>query len=181
MSGRCRSAHGGNDLQRSQPVQFEFDGRSYQGLQGDTLASALLANGVHLVGRSFKYHRPRGIMAAGPEDPNALVTVRRDAARSTPNLNSTQVELYDGLVAYSQNRWPSLRFDASRINDLLSRFIPSGFYYKTFMWPRKAWHNLYEPRIRAAAGLGVAPAEADPDCYAQRYSHCEVLIVGAGF
>ena len=180
MSGRCRSAHGGNDLQRSQPVQFEFDGRSYQGLQGDTLASALLANGVHLVGRSFKYHRPRGIMAAGPEDPNALVTVRRDAARSTPNLNSTQVELYDGLVAYSQNRWPSLRFDASRINDLLSRFIPSGFYYKTFMWPRKAWHNLYEPRIRAAAGLGVAPAEADPDRYAQRYSHCEVLIVGAG-
>ena len=180
MSGRCRSARGGADLQRSQSLRFEFDGRSYQGLQGDTLASALLANGVHLVGRSFKYHRPRGIMAAGPEDPNALVTVWRDAARSTPNLNAAQVELYDGLVAHSQNRWPSLRFDAGRINDLISRFIPSGFYYKTFMWPRRAWHSLYEPRIRAAAGLGVAPGEADPDCYAQRYGHCDVLIVGAG-
>ena len=180
MSGDCRSARGGGDLQRSQPLRFEFDGRSYQGLQGDTLASALLANGVHLIGRSFKYHRPRGIMAAGPEDPNALVTIRRDAARSTPNLNATQVELYDGLVAYSQNRWPSLRFDTARINDLLSRFIPSGFYYKTFMWPRKAWHSLYEPRIRAAAGLGVASTEADPDLYAQCYGHCELLIVGAG-
>ncbi len=180
MSNRFRSERGGGDLQRSQPLRFEFDGRSYQGLQGDTLASALLANGVHLIGRSFKYHRPRGIMAAGPEDPNALVTVRRDAARSTPNLNATQVELYDGLVAHSQNRWPSLRFDTARANDLMSRFIPSGFYYKTFMWPRKAWHSLYEPRIRAAAGLGVASTEADTDHYAQRYSHCEVLIVGAG-
>ena len=180
MSGRCRTTTGGSDLDRSTPVQFEFDDRQYQGLQGDTLASALLANGVHLVGRSFKYHRPRGIMAAGPEDPNALVTVQRDAARSTPNLNATQIELYEGLVAHSQNRWPSLRFDAGRINDLVSRFIPSGFYYKTFMWPRTAWHGFYEPRIRAAAGLGVASTEADPDCYAQRYGHCEVLIVGAG-
>jgi sarcosine oxidase subunit alpha len=180
VSGHCRTAAGGIDLERSRPLRFEFDGRPYQGFQGDTLASALLANGVHLLGRSFKYHRPRGIMAAGPEDPNALVTVWRDAARSTPNLNATQVELYEGLVAHSQNRWPSLRFDAGRINDLLSRFIPSGFYYKTFMWPRTAWHSLYEPRIRAAAGLGVAPAGADPDSYAQRYGHCEVLIVGAG-
>jgi sarcosine oxidase subunit alpha len=180
VSGRFRSTRGGSDLQRAQPLRFEFDGCSYQGLQGDTLASALLANGVHLIGRSFKYHRPRGIMAAGPEDPNALVTVRRDAARTTPNLNATQVELYDGLMAYSQNRWPSLRFDTARINDLLSRFIPSGFYYKTFMWPRKAWHSLYEPRIRAAAGLGVAPTEPDTDTYSQCYGHCEVLIVGAG-
>ncbi|HVO06807.1 MAG TPA: sarcosine oxidase subunit alpha family protein [Burkholderiaceae bacterium] len=180
MSGQHRVAHGGSDVQRAQPLSFEFDGRRYQGLQGDTLASALLANGVHLVGRSFKYHRPRGIMAAGPEDPNALVTVRRDAARTTPNLNAAQVEVYDGLVAGSQNRWPSLQFDAGRINDLLSRFIPSGFYYKTFMWPRQAWHAFYEPRIRAAAGLGVAPAQADPDCYAQRYAHCDVLVVGAG-
>jgi sarcosine oxidase subunit alpha len=180
VSGQFRTVSGGIDLDRSRPVRFEFDGRSYQGLQGDTLASALLANGVHLVGRSFKYHRPRGIMAAGPEDPNALVIVRRDAARSTPNLNAAQVELYDGLAAHSQNRWPSLRFDAGRINDLLSRFIPSGFYYKTFMWPRTAWHSLYEPRIRATAGLGVASTEPDPDCYAQRYGHCEVLIVGAG-
>ncbi len=180
MSGHYRTASGGIDLERSRPIRFEFDGQAYQGLQGDTLASALLANGVHLVGRSFKYHRPRGIMAAGPEDPNALVTVRRDAARSTPNLSAAQVELYEGLVAHSQNRWPSLRFDVGRINDLLSRFIPSGFYYKTFMWPRTAWHSLYEPRIRAAAGLGVAATEADPDVYAQRYGHCEVLIVGAG-
>ena len=180
MSGRCRVARGGSDVQRARTLSFEFDGCRYQGLQGDTLASALLANGVHLVGRSFKYHRPRGIMAAGPEDPNALVTVRRDAARSTPNLNAAQVELYEGLVAHSQNRWPSLRFDAGRINDLFSRFIPSGFYYKTFMWPRRAWHRFYEPRIRAAAGLGVAPADADPDTYAQRYGHCDVLIVGAG-
>ncbi len=180
LSGKWRAANGGSDLDRSQPVRFEFDGRSYQGLQGDTLASALLANGVHLVGRSFKYHRPRGILAAGPEDPNALVTVRRDAARSTPNLNAAQVEIYQGLVACSQNRWPSLRFDVGRINDLLSRFIPSGFYYKTFMWPRQAWHRFYEPRIRAAAGLGVASTEPDPDCYAQRFGHCEVLVVGAG-
>jgi sarcosine oxidase subunit alpha len=180
VSGHCRTASGGGDLDRTRPLRFEFDGGPYEGYQGDTLASALLANGVHLIGRSFKYHRPRGIMAAGPEDPNALVTVRRDAARSTPNLNAAQVELYEGLVAHSQNRWPSLRFDAGRVNDLLSRFIPSGFYYKTFMWPRTAWHSLYEPRIRAAAGLGVASAEPDPDCYAQRYGHCEVLVVGAG-
>ena len=180
MTGRCRASQGGADVQRSKVLRFEFDGRRYEGLPGDTLASALLANGVHLVGRSFKYHRPRGIMAAGPEDPNALVTVRRDAARSTPNLNAAQVELYDGLVASSQNRWPSLRFDVGRTNDLLSRFIPSGFYYKTFMWPRKAWHSVYEPRIRAAAGLGVASSEADPDHYAQRYGFCDVLIVGAG-
>ena len=180
MSGRWRSAKAGSEIDRSRPVRFEFDGRSYQGLQGDTLASALLASGVHLVGRSFKYHRPRGIMAAGPEDPNALVTVRRDAARYTPNLNAAQVEVYEGLVAESQNRWPSLRFDVGRINDYLSRFLPSGFYYKTFMWPRKAWHSFYEPRIRAAAGLGRAPSEADPDHYAQRFAHCEVLVIGAG-
>ncbi len=180
MSGPWRSASGGSSIDRSRPVRFEFDGRPYQGFAGDTLASALLANGVHLVGRSFKYHRPRGIMAAGPEDPNALVTVRRDAARYTPNLNAAQVELYEGLMAESQNRWPSLHFDVGRINDYLSRFLPSGFYYKTFMWPRKAWHGFYEPRIRAAAGLGRAPSEPDPDTYGQRFAHCEVLVIGAG-
>ncbi len=179
MSGRWRSADRGQ-LDRSRPLRFSFDGRAYQGLAGDTLASALLANGVHLVGRSFKYHRPRGLMAAGPEDPNALVTVRRDPARYTPNLNATQVELYEGLEAESQNRWPSLRLDIGQTNDFFSRFIPAGFYYKTFMWPRKAWHRWYEPRIRAAAGLGRAPALADPDRYAQRYAHCDVLVVGAG-
>jgi len=179
MSAPARTSAGGR-LERARALRFEFDGRSYQGCAGDTLASALLANGVHLVGRSFKYHRPRGVMAAGPEDPNALVTVRRDAGRYTPNLNAAQVELYDGLVAESQNRWPSLEFDVGRINDKFSRFLPAGFYYKTFMWPRRAWHGLYEPRIRAAAGLGRAPPQADPDHYAQRHAHCDVLVVGAG-
>ena len=179
MSGRWRSERGG-DVDRTKILSFVFDGQNLQGFAGDTLASALLANGIHLIGRSFKYHRPRGIMAAGPEDPNALITLRRDAARHTPNLNAAQVELYDGLIAESQNRWPSLQTDVGRINDWLSRFIPAGFYYKTFMWPRQAWHRLYEPRIRAAAGLGRASAAADPDHYAQRFAHCEVLVVGAG-
>ena len=143
-------------------LNFTFDGRPYTGFQGDTLASALLANGVHLVGRSFKYHRPRGIFSAGAEEPNALVGVRRDAARYTPNLRATQVELYEGLQAESQNRWPSLDFDVGAVNDLISPFIPAGFYYKTFMWPRSAWHSFYEPRIRAAAGLGRAPAAGRP-------------------
>ena len=151
-----------------EPLRFTFDGGVFEGLQGDTLASALLANGVHLVGRSFKYHRPRGILTAGAEEPNALVTVRRDAARDTPNLRATQVELYDGLVAESQNRWPSLKFDCGRLNDFLSPFFPAGFYYKTFMWPRFAWAALYEPLIRAAAGLGRAPALPDPDRYETR-------------
>ena len=171
---------GGGRVDRAQRLRFEFDGRAFEGVVGDTLASALLANGVHLTGRSFKYHRPRGIFAAGSEEPNALVTVRRDAARVTPNLRATQVELYDGLIAESQNRWPSLTRDFGRINDALSSFFPAGFYYKTFMWPRKAWKSLYEPVIRRAAGLGRAPTLADPDRYAQRYAHCDVLVVGAG-
>jgi sarcosine oxidase subunit alpha len=161
-------------------VHFSFDGCEYTGFAGDTLASALLANDVHLVGRSFKYHRPRGVLGSGPEEPNALVAVRRDASRYTPNLRATQVELYEGLEAHSQNRWPSLAFDVGAVNDLLAPFIPAGFYYKTFMWPRRAWRALYEPRIRAAAGLGRAPAAADPDRYAARFAHCEVLVVGAG-
>jgi sarcosine oxidase subunit alpha len=167
-------------IDRSRPLRFTFDGRDNQGFAGDTLASALLANGVHLTGRSFKYHRPRGILAAGSEEPNALVTVVRDDARTTPNLRATQVELYDGLIARSQNRWPSLAIDVGRVNDWLSRFFPAGFYYKTFMWPRKAWKSLYEPFIRRAAGLGVAPKRPDPDRYAQRYAHCDVLVVGGG-
>src|SRR6202142_4211547 len=164
ISQPFRLASGGS-IDRSRPLVFTFDGLDYQGYAGDTLASALIANGVHLVGRSFKYHRPRGILSAGAEEPNALVTVIRDAARSTPNLRATQVELYEGLVAESQNRWPSLGFDVSAVNDLLSPLFPAGFYYKTFMWPRKAWHALYEPVIRAAAGLGRAPTGPDPDRY----------------
>ena len=174
-----RTAAGGR-VDRTRPIEFQFDGRSYTGFAGDTLASALLANGVHLTGRSFKYHRPRGIFGAGSEEPNALVTVSQDEARVTPNLRATQVELYEGLIAESQNRWPSLQRDFGRINDTLSAFFPAGFYYKTFMWPRKAWKALYEPVIRRAAGLGRAPAHADPDRYAQRYAHCDVLIAGGG-
>ena len=170
----------GGRIDRRQPISFSFDGRIYQGYRGDTLASALLANGVHLLGRSFKYHRPRGILSAGADEPNALVTVSRDTARTTPNLRATQVELYRNLAAISQNHWPSLDFDVGRINDKLSRFFPAGFYYKTFMWPRSAWKSLYEPAIRRAAGLGIAPTQPDPDRYAQRYAHCEVLVIGAG-
>jgi sarcosine oxidase subunit alpha len=174
-----RTAHGGR-LDRSRVLRFTFDGRPYSGFAGDTLASALLANGVHLMARSFKYHRPRGVLAAGAEEPNALVAVRRDSARVTPNLRATQVELYEGLEAESQNRWPTLAFDLGAVNDLLAPFIPAGFYYKTFMWPKRAWRALYEPRIRAAAGLGKSPTEPDPDTYAARYAHCDVLVVGAG-
>jgi sarcosine oxidase subunit alpha len=174
-----RTASGGR-VDRTRKLRFTFDGAAYEGLAGDTLASALLANSVNLVGRSFKYHRPRGILTAGAEEPNALVTVRRDAARETPNLRATQVELYDGLVAESQNRWPSLGFDVGRVADFVSPLLPAGFYYKTFKWPRSAWVKLYEPLIRRAAGLGRAPALPDPDRYARRYAHCDVLVVGAG-
>ena len=176
---RFRTQAGGL-IDRTQSVRFRFDGRPLEGYAGDTLASALLANGIHLAGRSFKYHRPRGILSAGVDEPNALITVRRDRARYTPNLRATQIELYEGLDAISQNRWPSLALDLGAVNSLISPFIPAGFYYKTFMWPRRAWHKLYEPRIRAAAGLGKAPSEPDPDRYASRYAHCDVLIVGAG-
>ncbi|MBO6726894.1 MAG: sarcosine oxidase subunit alpha [Rhizobiaceae bacterium] len=167
-------------LTPAREVRFSFDSKAMTGLEGDTLASALLANGVHLVGRSFKYHRPRGILSAGSEEPNALVGIRRDAARQTPNVRATVQEIYDGLEAVSQNRWPSLSFDTGAINDIGAPFFSAGFYYKTFMWPKVAWKRLYEPNIRAAAGLGVAPDEPDPDLYASRYAHCDVLIAGGG-
>jgi len=179
MSGVLRTAAGGR-IDRARRVAFSFDGRDYTGFAGDTLASALLANGVHLVGRSFKYHRPRGILAAGVEEPNALVEVDRGDGRRTPNLRATQVELYDGLVAISQNRYPSLRFDIGSAANLVSRLLPAGFYYKTFMWPASFWKRVYEPVIRAAAGLGRAPVDADPDRYLHRYAHCDVLVIGAG-
>jgi sarcosine oxidase subunit alpha len=179
MTGAFRTPAGGR-IDRTRPLRFTFDGRVLHGAAGDTLASALLANGVHQVGRSFKYHRRRGILAAGAEEPNALVTVTRDAARVTPNLRATQVELYQGLRADSQNRWPSLDYDAGAVANLLAPLLPAGFYYKTFKWPAWAWHRLYEPAIRAAAGLGRAPAHPDPDRYAQCYAHCDVLVVGAG-
>ncbi len=174
-----RTASGGR-IDRTRTLRFSFDHREYQGYEGDTLASALLANGVHLLGRSFKYHRPRGVLAAGADEPSALVTIVRDDARRTPNLRATQVELYDGLRAESQNHYPSLGFDLGAVNDVLSPLVPAGFYYKTFKWPTWAWHRIYEPLIRAAAGLGRAPSLPDPDRYAQRYAHCDVLVVGAG-
>ncbi|QKV20352.1 sarcosine oxidase subunit alpha [Oricola thermophila] len=161
-------------------VRFIFDGKSYSGLEGDTLAAALIANDVHLVGRSFKYHRPRGILSAGPEEPSALVGVRRDAARHTPNVRATVQEIHDGLEAVSQNRWPSLTVDIGAVNDIASPLFSAGFYYKTFMWPKAAWKHIYEPFIRQAAGLGKAPAEADPDHYASRFAHCDVLVIGGG-
>ena len=171
---------GGGRIDRSRPVQFSFDGKHYHGFHGDTLASALLANGVQLFGRSFKYHRPRGLLAAGSEEPNALVSVTRGPGRFTPNLRATGVALYPGLTASSQNRWPSLRCDLGAVNDRLGAFFPAGFYNKTFMWPRSFWDRLYEPAIRRMAGLGDAPSEADPDHYSATYAHCDLLVVGAG-
>lgn len=174
-----RTVQGGR-IDRSRTIGFTFDGRRYQGHPGDTLASALLANGVHLMGRSFKYHRPRGVLGSGVEEPNALFGVTRGPGRFEPNQRATCVPLVDGLVVESQNRWPSLAHDVGALNDFGAAFIPAGFYYKTFMWPRGAWHQLYEPRIRAMAGLGRPTSEPDPDRYAQRWAHAEVLIVGGG-
>src|SRR5689334_3511939 len=179
MTQPFRTPQGGR-IERQRPLAFEFDGRRLSGCYGDTLASALLANGVHLVGRSFKYHRPRGILSAGAEEPNALVTIDRGGGRVTPNLRATQVELYDGLRAHSQNRFPSLSFDLGAASNAVAPLLSAGFYYKTFMWPRSFWRHVYEPAIRAAAGLGRAPAAADPDRYLHQYVHCDVLIIGAG-
>ena len=160
-------------------LNFSFDGKSYQGFEGDTLASALLRNGVKLVGRSFKYHRPRGIMTAGDEEPNALVEIH-GAGVCEPNRRATTIKLFDGLVARSQNRTPSLGFDIYAINDWLSPFLSAGFYYKTFMWPRSFWEKVYEPAIRRAAGLGRIIQKPDPDIYDKGYLHCDVLVIGGG-
>ena len=160
-------------------IRFTFDGQTYYGVPGDTLASALLANGVRLVARSFKYHRPRGIFSAGSEEPNALVTVHHQG-HPEPNTRATTVELYEGLKATSQSAWPSLRFDLMSVNDRLSSMFAAGFYYKTFMWPAKFWESLYEPMIRRAAGLGVLSTHPDPSHYDKGFLHCDVLIVGGG-
>ncbi len=169
----------GGLIDRSKTVAFSFDGRDLNGHPGDTLASALLANGIQLVGRSFKYHRPRGILTAGAAEPNALVTTGT-GGRTEANSRATMIELYDGLSARSQNRWPSLGFDISAVNGLLSPFLSAGFYYKTFMWPAAFWEKVYEPLIRKAAGLGKASYEADPDSYEKCWAHCDLLVIGAG-
>ncbi len=169
----------GRLLDRSKPLSFTFDGKKMTGYAGDTLASAVMANGRRVMGRSFKYHRPRGLITMGSEEPNALVGVGTGSRRE-PNLRATQVELFDGMTSVSQNRWPSLDFDVGIINNHMSRLFPSGFYYKTFMWPKTFWHKVYEPVIRNAAGLGVAPDGVDPDSYEQVHVHCDVLVVGGG-
>jgi sarcosine oxidase subunit alpha len=169
----------GGQIDRSRSFSFTFDGTGYAGHPGDTLASALLANGVRLMGRSFKYHRPRGPLSAGSEEPNALVQLR-SGARQEPNTRATVAELFDGLTATSQNAWPSLRFDAMAINDRLNTFFTAGFYYKTFMWPASFWEKVYEPIIRRAAGLGALTREEDPDEYDKGFLHCDLLVIGAG-
>jgi methylglutamate dehydrogenase subunit C len=169
----------GGIIDRTRALSFIFDGRACTGFAGDTLASALLANGVRLLGRSFKYHRPRGLISAGSEEPNALVELR-SGARREPNSRATTVELYAGLEAASQNRWPSLDFDLMALASLASPILSAGFYYKTFMWPATFWEKLYEPAIRRAAGLGRAADAADPDIYEQATAFCDLLIVGGG-
>ncbi len=174
-----RLATGGRLIDRSARAEFTFNGRRMAGHAGDTLASALLANGQVLVGRSFKYHRPRGIVAAGPEEPNALLNLGQDG-RFEPNARATLVPLSDGMVATSQNHWPSLEFDVGAVNSLAARFLPAGFYYKTFIHPRAFWKHVFEPVIRASAGLGRAPRDRDADRYDQAYAHCDVLVAGGG-
>ena len=174
-----RLATGGRLLNKSTPVNFSFNGKQLRGFQGDTLASALLANDQMLVGRSFKYHRPRGIVAAGPEEPNALMNLGRDG-QFEPNQRATTTELFDGLDAASQNHWPSLEFDVGAINKYLSRFLPAGFYYKMFIHPRPFWKHVYEPIIRHSAGLGKAPKDKDVDTYEHFHAFCDVLVIGGG-
>ncbi len=168
----------GGRIDRSKPLDFFFNGRKLQGYAGDTLASALLANGVTVVGRSFKLHRRRGIVGSGAEEPNAIMQIG-EGATTLPNLRATQVELYDGLIARSTKGWPSVNFDISAINDLFNRTLSAGFYYKTFMWPKALW-RFYEKIIRSSAGFGHSPSVADPDSYEHRNIHCDVLIAGAG-
>jgi sarcosine oxidase subunit alpha len=169
----------GGLIDRTRPLAFTFDGRAMTGFAGDTLASALVANDVRLVGRSFKYHRPRGLLTAGSEEPNGLVTLR-SGARAEPNTRATTTVLYDGLTASSQNRWPSLRFDLMAVNQLAGSLIAAGFYYKTFMWPKAFWEKVYEPLIRRAAGLGALSGLPDPDMYDREHGFCDLLVIGAG-
>lgn len=167
-------------IDRKRPILLQFNGREVAAYEGDTVASALIANGCSLVGRSFKYHRPRGVLAAGAEEPNALLDVDRGNGRRDPNNRATVAEAFDGLAVRSQNHWPTLAFDVGSVNDVVSPLLSAGFYYKTFMWPRTAWQKLYEPLIRRAAGLGQAPKQPDPDSYVHQHAHCDVLIVGGG-
>ena len=174
-----RLASGGRLVNKNKAVSFAFNGKNLRGYEGDTLASALLANDQMLVGRSFKYHRPRGVIASGAEEPNGLVNLGKGSTFE-PNQRMTTTELFDGLSATSQNHWPSLEFDVGAINTHLSRFLPAGFYYKMFIYPRPFWKYVYEPIIRHSAGLGKAPTEQDSDTYEHFHAHFDVMIVGGG-
>jgi sarcosine oxidase subunit alpha len=169
----------GGAIDRARTLAFRFDGKALTGHPGDTLASALLANGTRVIGRSFKYHRPRGLVTAGPEEPNGLVELRSGAHRE-PNTKATTAELFEGLEAASQNRWPSLRFDIGAATRLAGPAASAGFYYKTFMWPAAFWEKVYEPLIRRAAGLGRASGAEDPDSYEKAFAFCDVLVIGGG-
>ncbi|MBO0664226.1 sarcosine oxidase subunit alpha family protein [Jiella sp. MQZ9-1] len=183
MSQPFRRASGGR-IDRNRPLTVSFNGKTLEGFAGDTVASMLLASGQHLAGRSFKYHRPRGILSHGSDEPSALLSVDwrhdRGPGYRDPNNRASVVEARDGLVVKTQNHWPSLALDIGAVNDLLSPIFVAGFYYKTFMWPKRFWDKVYEPIIRKAAGLGEAPEYPDPDHYANRHAHADVLIVGAG-
>lgn len=170
----------GSVINEKEVIKFSFDSKIYFGYRGDTLSSALLANGVHLIGRSFKYHRPRGILSSGSEEPNAIVTFDRGEGKITPNVRATTLEIFEGLQVFSQNSYPNLKFDIGAFNNIFSMFFPAGFYNKTFMWPKSFWDKVYEPFIRNLAGLGPAPVNEDPDNYASSYEHCETLIIGSG-
>jgi sarcosine oxidase subunit alpha len=180
MSPNPNRLPSGGRIDRAKPIRFTFDGKQMTGWRGDTLASALLANAVSLVGRSFKYHRPRGIFSAGPEEPSALVTLLGSGGGRTPNLPATTLELTDGMIAESQNRWPSLTFDIQSLNGVFAPFLSAGFYYKTFMGPTKRAWMFYEHFIRRAAGLGKAGTDPDPDGYDVRHAFADVAIVGGG-
>jgi sarcosine oxidase subunit alpha len=169
----------GGLIDRSAPLNFSFNGHDYHGYAGDTVASALLANDVHLVARSFKYHRPRGILTSGAEEPNALMTIGA-GDDADPNTRATIAELYDNMIVKSQNHVGSLNFDLMAINDWLSPFLSAGFYYKTFMWPAAFWEKLYEPVIRRAAGLGALSGNEDPSLYDKGYRHADLLVIGGG-
>lgn len=182
MAASFRLSNGGR-IDRTQPISIRFNGRALTGFSGDTVASILLAHGIHHVARSFKYHRPRGVLTAGSDEPSALLSVDRGngaAGRVDPNNRATVVEARNGLKVESQHHWPTLGFDVGAVSDILSPVLPAGFYYKTFMWPRGFWTRMYEPAIRKVAGLGVPPSEPDPDRYANRHAHCDVLVAGAG-
>ena len=166
-------------INRDKKISFKFNGKEYFGYEGDTLASALLANGVHLVGRSFKYHRPRGFFGAGVDEPYAIVQMVRNN-ETEPNVRATEQELFEGLEAKSVNCWPSVNFDIGAINNFFNKFLPAGFYYKTFMWPKSFWHRIYEPFIRKAAGFGVASTKYDSERYEHKYEYCDLLIAGSG-